>query len=142
MFCRSLHKSPQTGFVICTSSIKILQVDWENSSNTKICLTGDTIRRIDIVSRCLENKNNNCCETKFVKMPFVNYLQNTNPYLATLRIVRPGIRVARSWIYFVNNKQMAFCKVLFHNNYCFFLIFKTSGYNVDLTDCVSSETDL
>ena len=26
----------------------------------KICLTGDTIRRIDIVSRCFENKNNNC----------------------------------------------------------------------------------
>ena len=40
-----------------------------------ICLTGDTISRINIVSRCFENKNNNCCETKFVKMPFVYYLQ-------------------------------------------------------------------
>ena len=39
----------------------------------KICLTGNTIRRIDIESRCFENKNNNCCETKFVKMPFVYY---------------------------------------------------------------------
>ena len=52
----------------------------------------------DIVSRCFENKNNNCCETKFVKMTFVYYLQITNPYLATLRLGRPGIRVARSWI--------------------------------------------
>ena len=34
---------------------------------SKICLTGDTIRRIDIVSKCFENKNNNCCETKFCK---------------------------------------------------------------------------
>ena len=33
----------------------------------KICLTGDTIRRIDIVSRCFENKNNNCCEAKHCK---------------------------------------------------------------------------
>ena len=29
----------------------------------------------------------------------------------------------------------------FHKNYCFF-IFKTSGYNVDLMDCVSGQTDL
>ena len=42
----------------------------------KICLTGNTIRRIDIVSRCLEKKHNNCCETKFIKMPFIYYLQN------------------------------------------------------------------
>ena len=46
---------------------------------TKICLTGDTICRIDIVSRCFticqidivsrcfEIKNNNCCETKLQK---------------------------------------------------------------------------
>ena len=32
-----------------------------------ICLTEDTICRIDIVSRCFENKNNNCCETKLCK---------------------------------------------------------------------------
>ena len=41
-------------------------------------VTGDTIRRIDIVSRCFENKNDNCCETKISKiskMPFVYYLQ-------------------------------------------------------------------
>ena len=37
----------------------------------KICLTEDKICQIDIVSRCFENKNNNCCEPKFVKMPFV-----------------------------------------------------------------------
>ena len=43
--------------------------------SSMICLTGDTIRRIDIVSSCFEKKNNNCCETKFVKMPFVYYLQ-------------------------------------------------------------------
>ena len=49
------------------------------NSIAKICLTGDTIRRIDIVSRCFENINNNCCETKFVKMPFVYYLQIINP---------------------------------------------------------------
>ena len=39
----------------------------------KICLTGDTIRQIDIVSRCFEDKNNNFCETKLVKMLFVYY---------------------------------------------------------------------
>ena len=38
-----------------------------SKTEAKICLTGDTIRRIDIVSRCFENKNNNCCETKLCK---------------------------------------------------------------------------
>ena len=50
----------------------------------------------DIISRCFENKNNNWCETKNCK----NYicLLFTNPFLATLRLGRPGIRVARLWI--------------------------------------------
>ena len=58
----------------------------------KICLTGDTIRQIDIVSRCFEN---------------IIIYKLTNPYLATLRLGRPGIRVARIGE-FVNNKQMSF----------------------------------
>ena len=65
------------------------------------------IHRIDIVSRYFENKNNNCCETNFCKNAIC--LLFTNPYLAILRLGRPCIRVARSWICeFVNNKQMAF----------------------------------
>ena len=84
----------------------------------KICLTRDTICRIDIVSRCFENKNNNCCEFFFCKNAVG--LLFTNPYLDTLQLGRPGIRVARSWICKVNNKKWHFCKVLFHNNYCFY----------------------
>ena len=42
---------------------------------SKTCLIEDRIHRIDIVSRGFENKNNNFCETKFSKMPFVYYLQ-------------------------------------------------------------------
>ena len=30
--------------------------DFTHATKAKICLTGDTIRRIDIVSRCFENK--------------------------------------------------------------------------------------
>ena len=48
--------------------------------------------------------------------------------MAILLPGRPSRRVARNG--FVNNKQMAFYKIKFHNNYCFF-IFKTSGYNVE-----------
>ena len=48
---------------------------------------------------------------------------------------RPSRRVARYG--FLNDKQMAFLQILFHNNYCL-----TSGYNVDSTDCVSGQTDL
>ena len=55
--------------------ILTIQVSYLFTFHSKICLTGDTNRRIDTVSRCFENKNNNCCETKFVKMPFVYYLQ-------------------------------------------------------------------
>ena len=36
-------------------------------TKAKICLTGDTIRQIDIVSRYFENKYNNYCETKLFK---------------------------------------------------------------------------
>ena len=65
------------------------------NSIAKICLTGDTIRRIDIVSRCFENINNNCCETKFVKMPFVYYYKLQIHDLATPMPGRPSHREAR-----------------------------------------------
>ena len=48
--------------------------------------------KFDIVSRCFENKNNDCCQTNFSKMPFFLFM---NPYLATLWLGRPGSSVAR-----------------------------------------------
>ena len=49
-----------------------------SKTEAKICLTRDTIHRIDIVSRCFENKNNNCCETKLCKNAIC--LLFTNPW--------------------------------------------------------------
>ena len=84
----------------------------------QICLTRDTIRRMDIVSRCFENKNNHCCETKNTNL--------TNPYsghpIARTSQPQCGQRICQA----DKCKQMAF---LFDNNYCFFFNFKTSGYN-------------
>ena len=79
----------------------------------------------NIVSRCFENKNNNYCETKFLKNAIC--LLITNPFLATLRLGRPGSRVARLWICVIINKWH-FYKICFTTIIVF--IFKTSGYNV------------
>ena len=85
----------------------------------KIYFTGDTIHRIDIVSRCFKNKNNNCCETKHWKNAIYLLITNLQIHdLATLMPGCPSSRVARYG--FVNNKQMAFLQILFHNNYCFY----------------------
>ena len=44
---------------------------------------GSQFVTLDIVSRCFENKNNNCCETKFfLKMPFVYYYKSILGYSA------------------------------------------------------------
>ena len=64
--------------------------------HAKICLTGDAIRRIDIVSRCFENKNNNCCEIKLGKNAIRLLLINLQIHdLATLMPGHPSHRVAR-----------------------------------------------
>ena len=73
----------------------------------------------DIVSRCFENKNNNCCDAKICKNAICLLFTNLQIHnLATLLPGRPSCRVARNG--FVNNKQMAFYKIKFHHNYCFF----------------------
>ena len=77
-----------------------------------------------IVSRCFENKNNDCCETK---IPFVYekiVLKSISGHTAT-RVTRLGI----------------YLPFLFHNNYCFFFIFQISGYNGNVTDCGYSKTN-
>ena len=63
----------------------------------------DTIRQIDIVSRCFENKNNNCCETKLCKNGICLLFTNLQIHdLAILMPGRPSRRVARYG--FVDNK--------------------------------------
>ena len=57
------------------ATIEKSQVCCQKKRAQKTISSSDTFRRIDIVSRCFENKNNNCCEKKFVKMTFVYYLQ-------------------------------------------------------------------
>ena len=65
-------------------------------TKAKICLTGDTICRIDIVSRCFENKNKNCCETKHCKNSICLSFTNLHIHdLATLMPGRPSHWVAR-----------------------------------------------
>ena len=91
----------------------------------KICLTGDTIRRIDIVSRCFENKNNNCCEAKLCKNAIIAICILFGIHdLATQMPEHPSRRVAGYG--FVINKQMAFLQILFHNNYCSYFQNKTT----------------
>ena len=85
---------------------------------SKICLTGDTIRQIDIASRCFENKKKNCCETKFCKNAICLLFTLQIHDLATLMPGHPNLRVARYG--FVNDKKIAFLQILFHNNYCFY----------------------
>ena len=71
---------------------------------------------------------------------FINY-KFTNPWSGHPDARTSKLQISQIWICkFVNNKHMAFLQFLFHNNYCF--IFKTSVYNVDLTDCVPGQTDL
>ena len=93
----------------------------------------------NIVSRCFENKKNDCCEKNDCKnaicLLFTLQIHN-------LAILLPGHltrRVARNG--FVINKQMDFLQSFVSQQLLFF-IFKTSGYNVDLTDCVFVETYL
>ena len=50
-----------SGLLVIASWVSILP------HMSKICLTRDTIRWINIVSRCFQNKNNNWCETKICK---------------------------------------------------------------------------
>ena len=82
---------------------------WKSVQKTKakICLTGDTIHWIDIVSECFENKNNNCCEINIYKNAICLLIINIKIYnLVTLLPGRPSCRVVRNG--FVNDKQMAF----------------------------------
>ena len=102
-----------------------------------ICLTEGTIRRINIVSRHFENKNNNCCETKFGKKAIC--LLFTNPFLATLR---HGSRMARLWICkFVNIKQEAFLQI-FVSQQLLFLFSKCVDTMSNVTDREPSQTNL
>ena len=50
-----------------TEILYLVGVLMKHFLEAKLCLTRDTIHRIDIISRCFENKNNNCCETNFCK---------------------------------------------------------------------------
>ena len=84
-----------------------------------IYLTGDTIDRIDIVSRCFEKKTIIVLKQNLAKMPFVYYLQIHD--LATLLPGRPSCRVARyGFANFLIINKWHFYKILFHNNYCFY----------------------
>ena len=94
--CSKIHKKVQfLGEILTAVCLK-----------TKISLIGDTIRQIDIISRCFEKKNNNCCEIKLCKNA-ICFLLITNLNLqihdlATLIPGHPSCRVARSE--FVNYK--------------------------------------
>ena len=78
----------------------------------------------------------------FSKMPFVYYLQITNPYLATLRLGRPGSRVAGLWICkFVIIKQMAFLQIIVSQQ-LLFLFSKHLDTMLNVTDCGTGRTDL
>ena len=83
--------------------------EWIFLFHKNICLNGDTIRRIDIVSRCFENKNNNCYETKIFKNAICLLFTNLQIHFWLLC----GLDVlAAGWpdYGFVNNKQMTFLK--------------------------------
>ena len=87
------------------------------------------------VSRCFENKNNNSCEKKTF---FINY-ELQIPNLATLLPGRPKCRVARNG--FVNNKQIAIFKKK-NSQHLLFLFSKHLDTMSNVTDCVSSQTDI
>ena len=75
-------------------------------------------------------------------MPFVHYLQITNPFLTTLQLERRGSRVARLWICkFVNNKQMTFLQI-FVSQQLLFLFSKHLDTMSNVTDCGTGQTDL
>ena len=64
----------------------------------------------DIVSRCFENKNNNCWEIKLSKNAICLLFTNLKIHnLATLLPGRPSYRVVRNG--FVINKQMVFLQI-------------------------------
>ena len=50
-----------------------------SKTEAKICLTGDTIRQIDIVSRCFENKNYTVVKRNFAKCHLFIIYKFTNP---------------------------------------------------------------
>ena len=94
----------------------------------------------DVVSRCFENKNNNCCETILSKNS--NCLLFTNPFLTTLQVGHPGSRIARLWIFrFVINKQVAFF-LSFVSQQLLFLFSKHLDTMSNVTYCGTSRTDL
>ena len=71
---------------------------------------------------------------------FINY-KVTNPLLATLRLGRPGSRVARFWICkFVNNKQMTFLKIFVSQQSLF--LFSKHYTMSNVTDFNPSQTNL
>ena len=65
----------------------------------------------DIISRCFENKNNNCCETKNFKNAICLLLTNLKIHnLVTLLPSKP--QSSQKWISkFVNYKQMAVLQI-------------------------------
>ena len=86
-----------------------------------------------------KKQNNNYCEIFLCKNAICLF---TNPFLATIC----GLDIlAAGWLdygFVINNKQMAFLQSSDSQQLPIVFIFKTSGYNVDPTGCVSGQTDL